>query len=147
MVSPSCTPTTRHRWGPTERPAGGCGGETLTGCAGVDDGPMGVENDDTGDGAVASGCAAAAIAAAEPATIGGASAATDGPADVSGAMGGAATDDAAHWSGGGGTGSGSAAAGVDGCGYAGGAEAKAEGDAAAGGTIGVPLRAGDPGGY
>jgi hypothetical protein len=34
---------------------------TLTGCAGVDDGEMGVENDDTG-GVLAAGCEAAAIA-------------------------------------------------------------------------------------
>ena len=100
-----------------ERFADDCIGETLTGCAGVDDGEIGVGNDEAGDAAAAGGCVAVAIAAAEPATIGGAS-----------------VDDA-HWLGGGaacgtpggvccpgphdagaGAGGGGASAGAEGCG-------------------------------
>jgi len=105
-VSPSCTPTTRHRCGPAERLAGVCGGETLTGCAGVDDGEIGIVNDDAG-GAAAAGCVAAAMAAADPTAMGGATAANAwlsvfcklGAADC-GTMPGGGSADAAHCSGG-----------------------------------------------
>ena len=72
-MSPSCTPTTRQRCGPAERFADDCIGETLTGCAGVDDDEIGVGNDGAGAAGGAGGCVAEAMAAAEPATIGGAS--------------------------------------------------------------------------
>ena len=146
-MSPSCTPTTRQRCGPTERFADDCIGDELTGCAGVDDGEIGVGNDEagaaTGAWAAADGCVAAAIAAAEPATIGGAAAAKAWPpefcdADANAACGirpgGGASAEAAHWLGGG-------------C-KLGGADANdVAGSVPCGGTIGVPLRAFDPGGY
>jgi hypothetical protein len=134
-----------------ERFAGGWSGEVLTGCAGVDDGEMGAPNDEAGGEAcvveAVEDCVAAAMAAAEPATIGGAAAAKVWPAEFDGAddavcgikPGGGDSDDGAHCPGG---------ACKLGGGKVGGADANdVAGGIPCGGTIGVPLRAFAPGGY